>query len=280
MKTIKEFVQMTVATLIISSAVFFFLYPSHASVSSISGLSIVLSNFIPFSIATITMALNILLLIVGFLLIGNEFGAKTIYTSLLLPAFLKMYEILFPNFQSLTHDPILDVATYIFVVSLGQCILFNMNASSGGLDIVAKILNKYFRIDLGKAMTYSGMCIALSSCLAYDSKTVVISVLGTYLNGLVLDQFIFDQNLKRRVCIVSSKMDTIKHFILDDLHSGATIYEAYGAYSMSKRQEIIVIVNKSEYQKLMNFIQTTDPKAFITVYKVAQVNYQPKTIEQ
>ena len=225
------------------------------------------------------MALNILLLIVGFLLIGNEFGAKTIYTSLLLPAFLKMYEILFPNFQSLTHDPILDVAAYIFVVSLGQCILFNMNASSGGLDIVAKILNKYFRIDLGKAMTYSGMCIALSSCLAYDSKTVVISVLGTYLNGLVLDQFIFDQNLKRRVCIVSSKMDTIKHFILDDLHSGATIYEAYGAYSMSKRQEIIVIVNKSEYQKLMNFIQTTDPKAFITVYKVAQVNYQPKTIE-
>ena len=265
MKTIKEFVQMTVATLIISSAVFFFLYPSHASVSSISGLSIVLSNFIPFSIATITMALNILLLIVGFLLIGNEFGAKTIYTSLLLPAFLKMYEILFPNFQSLTHDPILDVAAYIFIVSLGQCILFNMNASSGGLDIVAKILNKYFRIDLGKAMTYSGMCIALSSCLAYDSKTVVISVLGTYLNGLVLDQFIFDQNLKRRVCIVSSKMDTIKHFILDDLHSGATIYEAYGAYSMSKRQEIIVIVNKSEYQKLMNFIQTTDPKAFITV---------------
>ena len=279
MKTIKEFVQMTVATFIISSAVFFFLYPSHASVSSISGLSIVLSNFIPFSIATITMALNILLLIVGFLLIGNEFGAKTIYTSLLLPAFLKMYEILFPNFQSLTHDPILDVAAYIFVVSLGQCILFNMNASSGGLDIVAKILNKYFRIDLGKAMTYSGMCIALSSCLAYDSKTVVISVLGTYLNGLVLDQFIFDQNLKRRVCIVSSKMDTIKHFILDDLHSGATIYEAYGAYSMSKRQEIIVIVNKSEYQKLMNFIQTTDSKAFITVYKVAQVNYQPKTIE-
>ncbi|MGN1275509.1 MAG: YitT family protein [Floccifex sp.] len=278
MKTIKEFLQMTIATLIISSAVFFFLYPSHASVSSISGFAIVLSNFIPFSIATITMGLNIFLLIIGFLLIGNEFGAKTIYTSLLLPSFLKIYEIIFPNFQSLTNDPVLDVAAYIFVVSLGQCILFNMNASSGGLDIVAKIMNKYFRMDIGKAMTYSGMFIALSSCLAYDSKTVVISVLGTYLNGLVLDQFIFEQDLKRKICIVSNRMEDIRQFVLHDLHSGATIYEAYGAYTMEKRNEIIVIVNKSEYQKLMNFIQKTDPQAFVTIYKVSEVNYQAKSI--
>ena len=178
---------------------------------------------------------------------------------------------------SLTNDPILDVSCHIFLVSIGLAILFNRNASSGGLDIIGKILNKYFNLDIGKSMSLVGMCIALSSAFVYDSKTVVLSVLGTYLNGMVLDHFIFGQSLKRRVCIVSKKEEEIRKFIIEKLHSGATIYEAIGAYSMEARREIIVIVNKSEYQKLITFLKKTDPEAFITIYKVSDIHYVPKT---
>ena len=268
---------LTVAVAIIAAAVYFFLVPSHASVSSISGLGIVLSNFVPLPLSAITMILNVVLLIIGFFTCGREFGAKTVYTSILLPAFIGLFERLFPDIGSLTDSQELDVLCYILVVSVGLSILFNRNASSGGLDIVAKIMNKYLHIELGRAMSLSGMCVALSAALVYDKKTVVLSVLGTYFNGLVLDHFIFDHNIKRRVCIITKKEEELRHFILTDLHSGATVYESYGAYNMEKRREIITIVDKGEYQKLMNFMNREDPKAFITVYTVSDIRYQPKT---
>ena len=274
---VKEVAEMTVAVLIIAAAVFFFLIPSHASVSSISGLAIILSNFIPFQISAITMALNILLLIVGFFLCGKDFGAKTVYTSILLPLFLAMFERIFPDNGSITGDAFLDVICYTFTVSIGLCILFNMNASSGGLDIVAKIMNIYLHIDLGKAMSLSGMAVALSSAFVYDKKTVVLSVLGTYLNGLILDHFIFGQTIKRRVCIVSmNKEEEIRQWILHTLHSGATLYDAIGAYNLEVHKEIIVIVDKPEYQKLMAYLRKTDPDAFVTVYNVSEIIYKPK----
>ena len=222
---------LTVAVAIIAAAVYFFLVPSHASVSSISGLGIVLSNFVPLSLSAITMILNVVLLIIGFFTCGREFGAKTVYTSILLPVFIGLFERLFPDIGSLTDSQELDVLCYILVVSVGLSILFNRNASSGGLDIVAKIMNKYLHIELGRAMSLSGMCVALSAALVYDKKTVVLSVLGTYFNGLVLDHFIFDHNIKRRVCIITQKEEELRHFILTDLHSGATVYESYGAYN-------------------------------------------------
>lgn len=268
---------LTVAVAIIAAAVYFFLVPSHASVSSISGLGIVLSNFVPLSLSAITMILNVVLLIIGFFTCGREFGAKTVYTSILLPVFIGLFERLFPDIGLLTDSQELDVLCYILVVSVGLSILFNRNASSGGLDIVAKIMNKYLHIELGRAMSLSGMCVALSAALVYDKKTVVLSVLGTYFNGLVLDHFIFDQNIKRRVCIITKKEEELRHFILTDLHSGATVYESYGAYNMEKRREIITIVDKGEYQKLMNFMNREDPQAFITVYTVSDMRYQPKT---
>lgn len=277
---IKELIILTVATVIIGAAVFFFLMPSHASVSSISGFAIVLNNFIPFSVSEITMVLNVVLLIIGFITCGPEFGYKTVYTSILLPVTIGVFEKALPNYTSLTGDAALDVVCYIFTVSIGTAILFNRNASSGGLDIVAKILNKYLRIDLGKAMSISGMCIALSSALAYDSKTVILSVLGTYLNGVVLDHFIFDQKLKRRVCIVSPHESQIRDFILNELHSGASVYKVIGAYRMEEHDEIITIVDKSEFQKLMAFIDKVDPKAFVTVYKVSDMQYQAKSLPE
>lgn len=273
---VKETVILTVAVAIIAAAVYFFLVPSHTSVSSISGLGIVLSNFVPLQLSAITMILNVVLLIIGFFTCGREFGVKTVYTSVMLPLFLGLFEIIFPNFGSMTDSQELDVLCYILVVSVGLSILFNRNASSGGLDIVAKIMNKYLHMELGKAMSLSGMCVALSAALVYDKKTVVLSILGTYFNGIVLDHFIFDNNIKRRVCIITKKEEELRQFIIHDLHSGATIYEAIGAYNMEKRCEIITIVDKGEYQKLMKFINQEDPKAFITVYNVSNMRYQPK----
>ena len=273
---LKEGMILTAGVAIVSSAVFFFLIPSQASVSSIAGLSMVLSNFVPLPISAITMILNVLLLILGFLTCGKAFGAKTVYTSILLPVFLALYEKILPDYQSMTGSPELDVLSYILVVSFGLSILFNQNASSGGLDIVAKIMNKYLHMELGRAMSLAGMVISLSSALVYDKKIVVLSVIGTFFNGMILDYFIFGQNLKRRVCIITKKEEELRQYIVNELHSGATIYEAIGAYHMEKHREIITIVNESEYQQLMNFINHTDPEAFITVYTVSDMRYRPK----
>ena len=273
---LKEIAVMTIAVGIIAAAVYFFLIPSQTSISSVSALAIIIAHYVPLHVSTVTMILNVVLLLIGFITCGKEFGAKTVYTSILLPLYLAVFEQVFPDFESLTNSTELDVLCYILVVSFGLSILFNMNASSGGLDIVAKILNKYLRMDLGRAMSLSGMCVALSAALVYDKKTVVLSILGTYFNGMILDHFIFDHNKKRRVCIITEKEEALRQFILHDLHSGATMYEAIGAYNLEKHNEIITIVDKSEYQKLMNFINREDPKAFVTVYNVSSMQYQPK----
>ena len=275
-ENVKEVAVMSVAVGIIESAVYFFLIPSQTSISSVSALAIILAHYVSLPVSSVTMILNVVLLVIGFLTCGKEFGAKTVYTSILLPLYLAVFEKIFPDFQSLTESTELDVLCYILVVSIGLGILFNMNASSGGLDIVAKMMNKYLHIELGKAMSISGMCVALSSALIYDKKAVVLSILGTYFNGIVLDHFIFGQNVKRRVCIITKYEQEVREFILHELHSGATFYEAIGAYNMEKYREIITIVDKNEYQKLMNYIIHKDPEAFVTVYTVADMRYRPK----
>jgi uncharacterized membrane-anchored protein YitT (DUF2179 family) len=275
-QAVKDFFTITVGTLIVAVAVYFFMYPSHVTVGSVAGLAQVLSNFLPISPSVITLIINIILFIIGFLLVGPEFGIKTVYCGILLPVLIGVFEILFPNFQSITQDPILDVLCYILIVSVGLAILFTANASSGGLDIVAKLMNKFFRMDLGKAMAVSGMLVAASSLLCYDMKTVVLSLLGTYFGGMITDHFLFGMNIKRRVCIISPKFEEILSFILHDLHSGATIYEGIGAYDRTVKKEIITIVDHQEYRKLMDYMRKTDPNAFMTVYSVNEINYTPK----
>ena len=276
-ETLKEFSIITAGTTIVAAAVFFFMLPSHVSVGSGAALAMVLSNFIPLSVSTITLIMNVGLLIIGFILIGPEFGAKTIYCSILMPVIMGIFERIFPGFQSITQDPLLDVICYILVVGVGLSILFSRNASSGGLDIVAKIMNKYLRVDLGKAMSYSCISVALSSALCYDSKTVVLSLLGTYFGGMVVDNFIFGINIKRRVCVISEHLDEIVHFVIHDLHSGATLNEIIGGYDRTPRMEMVTIVDKHEYRLLMDFLHKVDPKAFVTVYSVSDMRYQPKT---
>lgn len=274
--TLKEFVILTVGTVIIAIAVYFFMLPSNLSVGSGTALAMVLSNFIPLSVATIAFILNAVLLIIGYVLVGAEFGIKTVYCSILLPIILGIFEIILPNQLSLTGDALLDMVCYTLVVGIGLAILFPRNASSGGLDIVVKIMNKYLHMDVGRAMSISGIIIALSSALCYDTKTVVLSVLGTYFGGIVLDHMIFDTNIKRRVCVISSHLDDIVNFVLHDLHSGATLNEIIGAYDNTPRREMITIVDKHEYRKLMEYIRQTDPKAFVTVYSVSEMRYIPK----
>ena len=275
-RNIHDFLIITGGTAIVAAAVFFFMLPSHVSVGSATALAMVLSNFIPLPVSIITFIMNVFLLITGFLLIGPEFGAKTVYSTLLLPVMLGILEIIFPNFQSLTQDPLLDVICYILVVGVGLAILFSRNAASGGLDIVAKIMNKFLRMDLGQAMSISGIVVALSSALCYDKKIVVLSVLGTYFGGLVVDNFIFGLNIKRRVCIISRKHDEILQYILHQLHSGATIYDSIGAFDNTVKKEIVTIVDKQEYRHLMDHIRKTDPTAFVTVIAVNEINYMPK----
>ena len=275
-KNVREFLIITVGTIIIAAAVYFFMLPSHVTVGSGAALAMVISNFVPLPVSQITLLLNIFLLIIGFLLIGPEFGVKTVYCAILMPAVMGVYEIIFPNFQSITQDPLLDTLCYVLIVGIGLALLFPRNASSGGLDIVAKLMNKFLGMDLGKAMSLSGILVSLSSALCYDKKIVVLSVLGTYFGGMVVDHFIFDMNIKRRVCIISPKLDEITQFILYELHSGATLNPIIGAYNNQPMREVITIVDNQEYRRLMEYMKKTDPKAFITVYSVSHINYQSK----
>lgn len=274
--TVLDALYLAGAELIIASAVFFFLEPSHAAICSVSGIAIVLVKFIDLPISLLTLIMNVILLLIGFLLLGREFGIKTVYTSVLMSVFLWMFEKMFPDFTSITHDQVLDAACYIFVISAGQTLLFHDNASSGGTDIIGKIMQKYTHMELGTCLMIVGALIALSSAFAYDGKTVVISLLGSYLGGVVLDKFLYGFSLKRRVTIVSNHEKELVHFIIHDLHSGASVYQFYGAYHMEVRREVVTIVDHREFQKLMNYIRRTDPDAFLTVYQVSDMHYRPK----
>ena len=270
-KKIKEYVIITLGTLIVSMAVYFFLLPSNVVVGSLSGLVMVLATFIPLKISVMTFILNAVLLVVGFLFIGKEFGAKTVYTSLLMPIFLYVFELIFPNNKSLTNDVVLDAICYILVVSVGLALLFNANASSGGLDIVAKLLNKYLHIEIGKAMTLAGMCTAISSIFVYDTKTLVLSILGTYANGIVLDHFIDGFNRRKRICILTEQYKELQNFIVHELHRGVTLYPAIGGYNNEEKIELVTILTRNEYAEVLNYLHSVDENAFVTVSTVNEV---------
>ena len=279
-RILKEYSVITFGAVMAAAAIYFFMLPLNIAIGSGSAVAMLLNHFFPqIPISVYSLIFNIIMLVLGFLLIGKEFGAKTIYTSLVVPISLRVFEVLVPDFSSLTGDPLLDTICYILVVGIAMAILFSLNASSGGLDIVAKIMSKYLKMGLGTAVSISGIAVALTSVFYADEpKTVVISVLGTYFSGLLVDKFIFGLNIKRRVCILSSRLDEIVDYVLHDLHSGATLYESVGAYDKVTRREAVVIVDKNEYRLLMDKIKELDPKAFVTVIAVNELSYQPKNI--
>lgn len=270
-KFIREYGIITLGIFIISMAVYFFMIPSNVIVGSLSGLVIVLANFIPLPISVMTFILNAALLIIGFIFIGKEFGAKTVYTSVMLPVFLFVFEKIVPNNKSLTGDILIDTICYVLVISVGLAMLFNANASSGGLDIVAKIVNKYLHVEIGKAMTITGMCVAVSSILVYGTKEVILSILATYVNGIVIDNFIGGFNRRKRVCILSDHYEVVQKFITEELNRGVTLYTAMGGYNKTERIEVVTILTQNEYGKLLEYLHTVDMRAFVTVSTVNEV---------
>lgn len=271
METVKEYGIITVGSFLVAVAVTFFMVPGNLVMGSVSGLSLVLINFIPVKISVMNLMLNIFFLILGFLFVGREFGAKTVYTAVMSPVFIYILETIWPNVQSLTNDTWMDMICCILIVSVGQALMFNANASSGGLDIPAKILNKYFHVDLGKGCAFFGILTVLSSMLVYDTRTLIFGIVGTYMNGLVVDEFIAGFSRKKRVCILSDKYEEIEEFIMKDINRGLTVYRAVGGYEKRERTEIITILAKNEYAQLIKFIRENDPNAFVTVTSVSEI---------
>ena len=255
---LKYFSTIFFGTFIIAVGVYFFMNPNHIISGSISGLAVVLVNFVPLSLSAMTLLLNIICIILAFLFVDKTFGTKIIFISVLLPALLFVFEILFPNPGSPTGNIALDVVGMIVVICYGQAVLFNANAASGGLDIIAKIMNKYLHMDLGKSIIIAGMVTVASSYFAYDLQTVIIGALSTYFSGLVLDYFIDEFTGKIRVCVISEHNDDFKRYVIETLQRGITVYTATGGYSDTQKEEILAILTKKEYGQFMDYVQAKD----------------------
>ena len=280
LKNIVDFIVISVIAVVGAAVVHFFMLPNNLTIGSIPGLAMVLTNFLPLSVSVITMIFNGALLAAGIILVGKDFGIKTIYSVILFTGSMGILEGMFPAPVSIMEDVFLDMLCYIFLMSACQAILFDRGASLGGLDIVAKILSKLMHMDVGKAVSNAGLCVAVSSILVFDLKIAILSVLGTYLNGIVVDHFIFGLNPKKRVCIISKKEPEILDYILNTLQSGASLVETIGAYTGNTFREIITIVDKTEYRTLMTYLEKVDPDAFVTIYSVHEVHYRPKPRRQ
>lgn len=269
--TFREILMMLAGMFLLSVAVYYVMMPDNLVMGSLSGLVLVLVNFIPVKVSTLTFVLNAVLLVIGYIFIGKEFGLKTVLTSLMLPMYLRIFEIITPNPESLSGNIVIDLACFMVVISLGQALLFSMNASSGGLDVIAKLLNKYLGFKIGESLTIAGFIIACTSIFVYDRETMVISLIGTYIYGLVLDRYCDGFRTRKKVCILSGKYQEIQEYIVKELHRGATLYQAYGGIAHTERIEIATILEKNEYGKLLAFIHQTDPAAFVTVSTVNEV---------
>ena len=268
--TVREFAVITFAMLIVSAAVYFLWFPVNRHgkyFRSGAGIFPAHRDFHvdPYVLSKCHFACD------RILLIGKDFGAKTIYTSILLPIFLWIFERLIPVTESVTGNQVFDLVTYTLIVALGQAMLFHVNASSGGLDIVAKILNKFAHMELGKAVMLSGFVTAMTSILVYDVPTLIVSLLGTYANGMAVDYFIDGFNKRKRVCIISDDYKEIQNYIIHDLKRGATLYVAQGAYDEKHRTELVTILAQQEYRLLLNYLHTTKKDVFVTVSTVNEV---------
>ena len=280
----KELVIMTLGMMVCASAVYYFLVPSKLIIGTISGLSIVLSNIfgsmgINITVGTLVTIINIILLILAFLLIDREFGFKTVYTALILGPLVDMWEkvlpietLLEPGQTSLMNDPWFDLLCFVLILSASQTILFHINASTGGLDILAKIINKYMHVDIGAAVTVAGAIICCTAFAINPFRMVVIGLIGTWMNGLFLDYFMTSINRRKRVCIIArGHEDDIRQYITGTLERGCSLYDVTGGYSGEKGQEIQALLTKDEFANLMEFIKDQDIHAFITAGNVSEI---------
>lgn len=270
-EVVKEYIIMAFGSLCVAVAVNFFMVPGNLVFGSASGLSLVLTQVVPIKMSVMNLIINVFFLLLGFVFVGREFGAKTVFISVMSPLWMYVLEIVYPVSESLTGEKWMDMLCCIIVVSAGQTFLFHVNASSGGLDIPAKMLNKYLHIELGRAVAFVGIATVLSAGLVYDITTVIWGIVGTYLNGRVVDDFFEGFNHKKRVSILSDRTEEIQRFIQEDINRGYTLYQAVGGYTKDPRTEIVTILAKNEYQKLVVYIRKIDPDAFVTVSTVSDI---------
>lgn len=277
---------MTVGMMITACAVYYFLVPSKLIIGTISGLSIVISGVseslfgIALPVSTVILVINAVLLILAYFLIGKEFGIKTVYTALILGPMIGLLEKYFPyeNFiqanaqtPSIMGDIWFDLVCFVLLLSAAQTVLFKINASTGGLDILAKIVNKYLHFDIGASVSVAGGIICCTAFAINPFHMVVIGLIGTWINGLVVDFFTAGLNNKKRVCIISSQHERLKDYIIHDLVRGVTLYEVTGGYSNEKKVEIEALLNKDEFTSLMKLINDEKIDAFVTAGNVSEV---------
>ncbi len=266
-----ELFLMTFGMLLGAIGVHFFLVPSKLIIGSISGLSIVIQDLTGIPVSGVTFVINGGLLVLAYILIGKEFGIKTVYTALILSPWLYLLESLFPIKESVMQDPWFDLLCFVVILSFVQAVLFKINASTGGLDILAKIINKYLHVDIGTSITFSGGAICCTAFAINDFRLVIIGLIGTWINGLVLNHFTAGLSMKKKVCIISREGDRIKDFIINEINRGATLYEAKGGFSSENFVEVVTILAQDEFASLMKFIEENDIKTFMTAGNVSEV---------
>ena len=289
LKTKKFWVElfiMTIGMVITACAVYYFLVPSKLIIGTISGLSIVISGVseklfgLALPVSTVIFVINAILLVLAYILIDKEFGIKTVYTALILGPLMRILETYFPydkyintnaEVPSVMGDIWFDLCCFVLLLSAAQAVLFKINASTGGLDILAKIVNKYLHFDIGASVSVAGGIICCTAFAINPFYMVVIGLIGTWINGLVVDYFTAGLNNRKRVCIISGEHEKIKNYIVNDLSRGVTLYDVRGGYSGEKKVELEVLLTKDEFSSLMAFINTENINAFITAGNVSEV---------
>jgi len=271
-KKVKEYLLITLGMFMVAAGLYFFLMPDNLAIGGANGLAIVLNHWIPsISVGVFMIMINIILFIIGFLAIGTSFGIKTIYASIGTSVIVSLFEKLLPYYNSPTEDIILQLIFGVLVSAIGMGIVFNQNASTGGTDIIAKILNKFLGIGLGKGVLISDLAIVLGAGFSFGFELGMYSLLGVIVNGFVIDSTIEGMNLSKSVSIISEHSDEIKKYIVEELERGATIYYAEGAYTGRKKDVIVTIVDRKDFIKLRSFIKDIDKNAFVTVNNIYEV---------
>lgn len=282
-KFLGELVTMTLGMMVGAAAVYYFLVPSKLIIGSISGLSIVLTEVlrgagINIGLSTMIFGINAILLILAWFLIGHEFGAKTVYTALILGPLVSFWEkvlplekVMAPGDVSVMNDPWLDLICFVLMLSVSQAILFRINASSGGLDILAKIINKYLHFDIGMSVTVAGALICCSAFAINPFRMVVIGLIGTWINGLAVDYFTASLNRRKRVCMITDRYDQVRRYIIEDLQRGCSLYPVRGGYSGEDRTEVVSLLTQTEFASLLDFLKKNEIKAFITSGNVSEI---------
>ena len=274
----KELIIMTVGMMIAAAAVYYFMMPSNLIVGSISGLSLVIARLTGWEMSIIVMAINAFLLVLAWLLIGKEFGAKTVYTAMILGPMIDLWGVICPaerlipeGATSVMGEPFLDMICFVLVLSLSQTIMFSINASTGGLDILAKIVNKYLHFDIGASVAVAGAIICCTAFAINPFPLVVLGLIGTWINGLTIDYFTASFNRKKRVCIISKDHELIRRHIIEKLHRGCSLYPVVGGYSGEESFEIQTLLTKDEFSDLMAYIRDNKIQSFVTAGNVSEI---------